>query len=216
MNVALYVRVSTADQNCELQLRELQDYVSRQGWAIHEIYQDMMSGAKSSRPGINKLLEDAWNRRFDCVLVWKLDRFGRSLLDCLNNIGVLERGNIRLISVTQGIDTDHRNPASKFLLQVLGAAGEFERELIIERSRAGQKRYKQDFEAGKVGKTVHSRSGKDLAPHRPKKFFDREEVVRLHGEEGGGLSIRQIAKRMRISVGTVFRVLSERSRAFQK
>jgi hypothetical protein len=69
--------------------------------------------------------------------------------------------------VTQGSDTDLQNPASRFLLQVLGAAAEFERALIRERTQAGRARYKQDFESGKVGRTVYSRSGRNLPPHRP-------------------------------------------------
>jgi hypothetical protein len=126
MRTAIYARVSTADQNCELQLRELQDYVDRHGWQISETYQDIISGAKASRPGLNRLITDAQARKFDCLLVWKLDRFGRSPVDCLNNIRILEDQGIRFIAVTQGLDTDQKNPASRFLLHVLGAAAEFE------------------------------------------------------------------------------------------
>ena len=78
-------------------------------------------------------------------LVWKLNRFGRSLVDCLSNIGALQENRIRFISVTQGLDTDQQNPASRFLLHVLGAAAEFERSLIRERTQAGQERYRQDL-----------------------------------------------------------------------
>src|SRR5712691_10103115 len=119
-----------------------------------------MSGARSSRPGLNRLIEDTRARKLDCVLVWKLDRFGRSLVDCLNNIQTLEEHHIRFIAVTQGLDTDLHNPASRFLLHVLGAAAEFERALIRERTQAGRLRYQQDFESGKVGKSVYSRSGR--------------------------------------------------------
>jgi putative DNA-invertase from lambdoid prophage Rac len=92
---------------------------------------------------------------------------------------------------------------------ILMAAAEFERELIRERSQAGLKRYRQDYGAGRVGKTVYSRSGKNLAPHRPKKVFDREEVVRLRNQ---GRSYRQIAESLALGVGTVVRTLRERSR----
>jgi DNA invertase Pin-like site-specific DNA recombinase len=179
VQVALYARVSTADQNCELQFREVQDYAAHQGRQVVEVYQDVMSGASARRPGLTRLTADAVARKFRCVLVWKLDRFGRSLVDCLNNIQTLESYGVRFIAVTQGLDTDRQNPASRFLLHVLGAAAEFERALIRERSLAGQIRYRRDFEAGRVGKTVHSRSGRDLPPHRPKKVFDRDEVVDL-------------------------------------
>jgi DNA invertase Pin-like site-specific DNA recombinase len=111
-------------------------------------------------------MEDASARKFEIVLVWKLDRFGRCLVDCLNTIQELERHRIRFIATTQNLDTDEKNPASRFLLRVLGAAAEFERSLIRERTLAGQQRYRFDYAAGKVGKTVSSRSGKNLPPHK--------------------------------------------------
>jgi DNA invertase Pin-like site-specific DNA recombinase len=122
MRAAIYVRVSTADQNTDLQIRDLQEFVARHGWEITDTYQDIISGAKASRPGLNRLMEDAAARKFDCLLVWKLDRFGRSLVDCLNNIQELERCRVRFIAVTQNLDTDQQNPASRFLPHVLGAA----------------------------------------------------------------------------------------------
>ncbi len=208
MIVACYVRVSTPDQNPELQLRELRDYATRQGWELANAYQDVGSGSNACRLGLNRLLEDARKSKFKAVLVWKLDRFGRSLVECLKNIQLLEDNKVRFIAVTQGLDTDQRNPASRFLLQVLGAAAEFERSLILERVQAGQARYRQDYLSGKVGKTVHSRSGKDLPPHRPRKIFDRQKVVELNEQ---GFSLRQIAKRLGIGLGTVSRTLQERS-----
>ena len=210
MNTAIYTRASTADQNAELQLREVRDYASRQGWQVVEAYHDVMSGAKSSRPALNRLMADARARKFGCLLVWKLDRFGRSLVDCLNNIRTLEESGIRFISVTQGLDTDIKNPASRFLLHVLGAAAEFERALIRERTQAGRLRYKQDYEAGRVGKGVYSRSGRNLPPHRPRRIFDREAVAALRAQ---GLSIRAIAQRLGLGVGTVVRGLQARAKS---
>ena len=124
MTCAIYTRVSTADQNAELQLRELREHAARQRWDPVEVYQDIISGAKASRPGLTRLMADAVARKFDVLLVWKLDRFGRSLVDCLNNIRTLEESGVRLIVVTQGLDTDVKNPASRFLLHVLGAAAD--------------------------------------------------------------------------------------------
>ena len=188
--VAIYARVSTADQNPELQLREIQDYADRQGWQVVDAYQDVASGAKASRRGLNRLMADAMARKFEAILVWKLDRFARSLVDCLNNIRTLEDQGIRFIAVTQNLDTDQRNPASRFLLHVLGRL-----------------RYQQDYNAGKVGKTVYSRSGKNLPIGRPKRIFNREKGVEMRQR---GNSIWQIAKQLVISVGTVTRVLSGR------
>ena len=122
--------MSNTDQNCELQVRELQAYAERQGWGIVETYQDTICGAKSNRPNLNCLIDAARARKFDRLLVWKLDRFGRSLVDCLNNIRTLEENGVRFIAITQGLDTDQQNPASRFLLHVLGAAAEFVRALI--------------------------------------------------------------------------------------
>jgi putative DNA-invertase from lambdoid prophage Rac len=96
---ALCIRVSTADQNCEFQLRELQDYAAHQGWPVVEVYQDVMSGAQARRPGLARLLADAAASKSHCALVWKLDHFGRSLVDCLNNIQALETYGVRFIAV---------------------------------------------------------------------------------------------------------------------
>jgi DNA invertase Pin-like site-specific DNA recombinase len=90
--IALYTRVSTVEQNSELQLRvrDLQSHADREGWQIVDTYQDIISGCNANRSGLTRLLADAHARKFDCLLVWKLDRFGRSLVDCLNNIRTLE------------------------------------------------------------------------------------------------------------------------------
>jgi DNA invertase Pin-like site-specific DNA recombinase len=94
-----------------------------------------MSGAKPSRPGLNHLMADAIARKFDCLLVWKLDRFGRSLVDCLNNIRTLEDKGIRFMPLRKAL-IPISGIASRFLLHALGASAEFERELI--RTQAGQ------------------------------------------------------------------------------
>jgi len=112
-------------------------------------------------------------------------------------------------ATSQGIDTDESDPAARFLLHILMAAAEFERELICERSMAGLKRYRSHYDAGKVGKEVHSRSGKNLPVGRPRKFLNRQEVVQLRA---AGLSYRQIAGRMRAGEGTIRRILSSQKR----
>src|SRR5579864_1136431 len=110
MRAASYVRVSTAEQNSALQVSEVQQYIASRGWEPVGTYEDVISGSKSSRPGLNRLMADARMRKFDCLLVWKLDRFGRSLVDCLTNIQTLEGHGVRFIAVTQGLDTDQQNP----------------------------------------------------------------------------------------------------------
>lgn len=86
MKAALYARVSSQDQNCELQVRDLRSYAERQGWEVADVYQDVASGVKVRRSALDRLMSDAGSRKFDCVLCWKLDRFGRSLVHCLNHI----------------------------------------------------------------------------------------------------------------------------------
>jgi putative DNA-invertase from lambdoid prophage Rac len=210
IRAVLYPRVSTTDQNHELQRRDLLTYNERADWGTTETYEDITSGAKTTRPALDRLLADARARKFDVVLVWKLDHFGRNLLHCLSCIEELQELGVRFIAVTQGLDVDRRNPASKFLLHVLAAAAEFERSLILERTAAGKARYRQDYEQGLVGKTVHSRSGRDLPPHRPKKIFNRESVSKLRAQ---GLPLRKIAERLGIGLGTVVRALHECSKS---
>src|ERR1700730_2779121 len=121
IRAALYMRVSTTDQKQDLQRRELLAYTERPDWETTEAYEDITSGCKTTRPALDRLLADARARKFEVVLVWKLDRFGRNLLHCLSCIEELQELGIRFIAVTQGLDMDQRNPASKFLLHVLAA-----------------------------------------------------------------------------------------------
>ncbi len=151
-----------------------------------------MSGAKASRPGLDHLMADARQRRFDAMVVWKLDRFGRSLMHCISGIQELSSLGIRFLATSQGLDTDESNPASKLLLHIRAAVAQFERELIHERVSAGMKA------ALKHG----TKTGNPIG--RPCRIFNRDEVVRLRET---GLSIERIAQQMRIGVGTVVRVL---------
>ena len=190
MRTAVYIRISTVEQNSALQRQELEQYIQARGWTLAGTYEDQMSGDKSARPGLNRLLNDATARRFDAVIVWKLDRFGRSLVDCLGHIQTLERYGVRFLAITQGLDTNQNDPAGRFLLHILGAAAEFERSLIRERVHAGIKAAK------KAGKVLG----------RPKRIFDRSEVHELRRQ---GLSIRDISKRLDVGMGTVTRTLAE-------
>ena len=138
IRVAIYARVSTKDQDTELQIRECRAYVASQGWLLVEEYIDKgWSGAKASRPQLDRMMQDARRKKFNCVLTWKLDRLGRSVINCINLIKELEQQKIRFVALTQGIDTDRNNATSKFLLHILAALAEMERELIRERVVAG-------------------------------------------------------------------------------
>ena len=114
MRVALYCRVSTVDQNCEMQLRELREYAKTRKWKITAEYVDTgWSGTKANRPELNRLMADARARRLDAVLVWKLDRWGRSIRDSINSIQELVGLGVRFIAVTQNLDTDESNPMAQ-------------------------------------------------------------------------------------------------------
>ena len=205
MKVALYIRTSTEDQNPDLQERELREFAAARQWEIAEVYSDVGSGKSAKRPALDRLMDAARRRQFDAALVWKLDRFGRHFPDLVANVQALDLFGVRFIAVTQHVDTDSQSPTGRMILYFFGLVADFEHSLIRERSLAGSKRYREDLEAGRVGQTVHSRTGKDLPPGRPKRVFDRQEVHRLKNEEK--LSIRAIATRLGIGRGTVERIL---------
>ena len=182
---ALYARVSTTDQDCTAQLKELRDYCDRRGWIVAREYVDTgFSGAASSRPALDQLLKDAAQHRFDVVAVYKLDRFGRSVLNLNQHLANLTSYGIRFIATSQGIDTDQSNPTSRLMLHILASVAEFEREMIRERTLSGIRA------AQAAGKQVG----------RPKRVFRRDEVVRLRDEDG--MSWRAIAVKLAIPVMT--------------
>jgi DNA invertase Pin-like site-specific DNA recombinase len=138
MKVALYCRVSTSEQSPEMQLRELHEYALRRGWTIAGEYVDEgISGTKDSRPELNRLMADAHKRLFDVVAVWKFDRFARSVSHLLRALETFKSLGIEFVSYSEAIDT--ATAVGKMTLTVLGAVGELERSLIIERTLAGQK-----------------------------------------------------------------------------
>lgn len=135
--VALYARVSTLNgQDPEMQLRELRELATRRGWTIAEEYTDQgISGSRESRPALNRLMADAHTRRFDAVLVWKLDRFGRSLKHLVTAIADFEALGVAFVSLRDNLDLS--TPSGRLMFQIIGAMSEFERSLIQERVRAG-------------------------------------------------------------------------------
>jgi DNA invertase Pin-like site-specific DNA recombinase len=138
---AIYVRVSTDKQTVENQVRELRRIAERRGWEVVEEYHDAgISGAKGreGRPGLDQMLNDARRRKFDVVMAWAIDRLGRSLVDLLGTIQVLEACGVDLYLDQQSIDTT--TPAGRLMFQITGAFAEFERSMIRQRVRAGLKR----------------------------------------------------------------------------
>src|ERR1700682_3696340 len=135
--VAVYSRVSTHHgQDPELQLRELREYTASRGLTIVQEYTDVgYSGSKESRPALNQLMTDARRRRFDSVLVWKLDRFGRSLRHLVNALAELEALGLTFISLRDNLDLS--TPSGRLMFQIIGAMAEFEKSLIQERVKAG-------------------------------------------------------------------------------
>ncbi len=185
MKTVLYARVSTSDQSCDMQLRELKDYANRRGFELAGEYVDTgWSGAKASRPELDRLMRDARLRRFDVVLVWKLDRWGRSVAHCIRSIQELVSLGIRFVSATQNIDTDESNPTAQFILHIFAAVAELEREMIRERVISGIRGAKA--------------KGKSLG--RPRRVFRRDEVLRLRAE---GMSWRKIAQMLDVPMSTV-------------
>ena len=129
---ALYLRVSSNGQDTGAQETALREYVSRRNWTVHAIYKDLaVSGARSSRPALDELLKDCRRGKFDVLLVWKFDRFARSLKTLISGLELCRAFGIDFVSVTEAIDTSL--PHGSLVFQMLGCMAEFERSLIAER-----------------------------------------------------------------------------------
>lgn len=185
--VALYARVSTLDQNCDLQLADLRRYAGQRFSRSYEYVDTGVSGTQRRRPQLDALMKDAHRRVFDVVLVWKFDRFARSLKHLIDSLEEFRALGIDFISYTEGIDTT--TPAGQLLFHVVGAVAQFERDLIAERVRAGM---------------AHARAiGKHIG--RPRAVIDRERAVRLRAQ---GMSLREIGRTLEVPVSRVRRALT--------
>jgi DNA invertase Pin-like site-specific DNA recombinase len=122
---ALYVRVSSGEQHNEAQERALREYVERRGWTTHNVYRDKCTGATANRPGLDELLKDCRRRAFDVVVIWKFDRFARSLKNLIAGLELCRALGIDFVSVTEAVDTSL--PAGEMLFQMIGAVAQFER-----------------------------------------------------------------------------------------
>lgn len=191
MRTVLYARVSTTDkgQDPEVQLRELREYCQRRGFTIAGEYIDVgVSGAKDSRPELNRLMLDAAKRKFDAVVVWRFDRFARSVSHLLRALETFRSVGIEFISYSEAIDTS--TPVGKMTFTVLGAVAELERSLIIERVRAGVRNAKA--------------KGKRLG--RPRVAVDRGRIARLRDS---GASWSEVCDATGLSAGTARRSLAK-------
>lgn len=136
--VAIYHRCSTLDQDVSLARDELRAAAKARGLEVVLEVEETGSGARNDRPGLQRVMEAARRHKVDVVLVWKLDRWGRSSLDLLSNINTLEACGVRFIAITQGIDIKpDGDPMSRLILTVMAGVAEFERSLIMERTRLG-------------------------------------------------------------------------------
>jgi DNA invertase Pin-like site-specific DNA recombinase len=186
--VALYARVSTLNnQDPEMQLSELREYAARRGWQIVEEFTEQgVSGCKESRPALNRLMSDACRRRFDAILVWKIDRFGRSLKHLVNSLAELAALGVAFISLRDNLDLS--TPSGRLMFQIIGAMAEFERALIQERVRAGLRNARS--------------KGKKLG--RPRVVVDAPQIASLRAQ---GRSWSQIRDETGVSKGTAQRAV---------
>ena len=186
MNAAIYARVSTLHngQSPEMQLNELKEYCLRRGWAVvNEFVDEGISGSKDSRPQLNKLMADGHKRKFDVVVVWKFDRFARSVSHLLRALETFNSLGIGFVSLSEQIDTS--TPMGKMIFTVLGSVAELERSLIAERVRAGLRNAKA--------------KGQRLG--RPTIQVDRNRITALRSQ---GRSFKSIGAELGVSTGKVF------------
>lgn len=189
IRVALYARVSTLNnQDPEMQLAELREYTARRGWQICDEYVDQgVSGCKESRPALNRLMADACRRRFDGILVWKIDRFGRSLKHLVNALAELGALGVAFVSLRDNLDLS--TPSGRLTFQIIAAMSEFERALIQERVRAG----------------IRNAKAKGRRIGRPRVFVDADRIASLRAQ---GRSWSQIVAELKIGKGTAQRALA--------
>jgi DNA invertase Pin-like site-specific DNA recombinase len=185
---ALYLRVSTVDQHPETQLHDLRQMAEQRGYQIVHEYTDRISGTKARRPGLDQMMHDARRGRFDVVMVWASDRIARSVKHFLEVLDDLHRFDVEFLSFRENIDTG--GALGRAITVIIAAIAELERNLIIERVRAGMRRAR--LEGRQIGRAPLT--------------VDREAILR---DRRQGQSLRQIAKEHRISTATVQRVLKE-------
>ena len=185
---AVYCRVSTGDQNLDTQLLDLREFAKQRGFEIVGEYTDVISGAKSKRTGLDKLMADARRRRFDVLLVAAFDRIARNVRHFLEVLDELNHLAVHFVSLRESIDTS--GPLGRAMVVIVGAIAELERSLIAERVRAGMRRAK--LEGRRIGRQPLN--------------IDRQQVV---ADRKSGMSLTQVARKYRISRASVCRLMKE-------
>ena len=187
MRAAIYARVSTLDQEPENQLQELRRYVEARGWTAQEFVDHGVSGTKDRRPALDRLIRDAKRRKVDTVVVWRLDRLGRSLKHLVTLLDELQALGVGFVSLGEGIDL--QTPSGRLQLHILAALAEFERARIVERVQAGLQRAKRQ------GRTL-GRTRRAISPR--------------HLAQVEGLSTREAAKLLGVPRSTLQRYLAQK------
>jgi len=183
MRVGIYARVSTKDQSCELQLRDLRAYcAARQLNLVREYVDQGVSGTKDSRPQLNELMDDSRKRKLDAVIVWRFDRFARSTKHLLLALEEFRGLGVQFISYQENIQTD--SPIGQTLFVIIAAVAQLERDLICERVAAGIRNARAN--------------GKRLG--RPCQHVNLD---RIRDMRDSGMSLRQIASTLKLGYGTV-------------
>ena len=189
--VALYARVSTAKkdesgefiQDPEVQLQALREYARQQGWTVSSEYVDRASGAKEKRPALDRLMADARIKKFDVVLVWKFDRFARSLKMLVDSLALFQELGIDFISYKENIDTT--TSMGRLIFHINSAYAEFEREIIRDRVMAGIKAKRE--KTGTWGR----------------RKIDTAIQTKINELIQAGISIRKVAQNLQLSTRTV-------------
>ena len=201
---AIYIRVS-ATKHAEKQLSKLRGFAERQGWLVLEYLEEASTEMVARRPVLAQLLEDAKDGKFQVVICWRMDRFGPSMRDWINNIAVLIGAGVRFVCYQQPIDTAPSSFVGTQLLELLMSFGQSVRILAAERVRLGVARaLREQAAAARAGRTRLSRSGKNLSHGAPRKIWQRGRVAELHAQ---GMSLRKIAAELGSTYGSVRRAL---------
>lgn len=185
---AIYARVSSSDQSCELQITELQEFAARRDWNVIVIFEEKFTGTKANRPKLNELQRLVAERKVDVVLIWKLDRLFRSLKDLLSMLQDWSDLGVELCSLKDGVDLS--TSSGRLLMQLIGAFAEFEGSLIRERVRSG----------------IANAKRKGVQLGRPPLVGNADHAKQLRAS---GCTIRQIAKELKIGNGSVQKLLAK-------